>query len=312
MQERWQSALDGLKDASWASQIVGAWEPAWPMPFLGGLLVMLAELDALRALTGIRRAELRIGVPRAGAGIAPALAGVLDASATIDTWLLAPGNRILAAADELKWPPAPLRESYDPASFARLIAIHASTARAPRLEWKASALERARAIAQRIPRGVRRIAVHLKNVPGQPDSESNASMGAWAGLFWRLQGEAIFVLLGDDPVPADVEQSANVLRSRRLGAMLADDLVLIQELDAFMGMSSGLCQGAIFGGKPYVVIKNPQHHAKEMAAEIGKHDRFPFAPAGQTFLRRLETESMLLDSFRALVSSIERERQQSG
>lgn len=301
MQERWRSALEGLKDASRASRIVGAWDPAWRAPFLGGLLVMLAELDALRALTGIARAELRVGASKEGAEITPALAGVLDASATIEDWLLATGDQHPAGADELAWPPAALRASYDPASFARLIALHARTARGPRLEWRVRALERARAIMDKIPRGKRRIAVHLKNVAGQPASESNASLDAWAGLFRRLQAEAIFVLLGDDPVPAQLERSGNVLRSRLLGATLADDLVLIQQLDAFMGMSSGLCQGAIFGGRPYAVFKHPEHHATEMAIELGDRDSFPFANARQHLLRRSETERLLLEQCLSLL-----------
>ena len=75
------------------------------------------------------------------------------------------------------------------------------------------------------------------------------------------------------------------------------DLALIQACPLFMGMMSGPANMALFGNNPYLIFKNPDHHAAEMALEIGNNDHYPFALGYQKVLRIWDTAEILIDSF---------------
>ena len=64
-----------------------------------------------------------------------------------------------------------------------------------------------------------------------------------------------------------------------------------------MGMMSGPANMALFGENPYLIFKNPDHHAKEMAIELGDKDQYSFALPGQRVLRIWDTTTNLIEAF---------------
>jgi hypothetical protein len=264
---------------------------------LGGLLVMIAELQALAVMTKAKACELVIA-PR-DAALSDNLYRVVDAG----------GARLMREEPEdsavtkaaLRWPPAGFRTHYDPSSMSRLQDIFERSGVKPRVELRKGLVARAAGIAERLRGGYPAIAVHLKNIPAAGSDASNADPRAWRALFEEFRDRAVFVLVGDDPVPAELLGQPNVVQSRSVGADLCIDLALIQVLDGFMGMSSGLCQMAIFGPKPYAIFKNPRHDAAQMDAELQGRKRFSFACDGQWFLREPETPHVLARHCAALL-----------
>src|SRR2546422_4286018 len=79
---------------------------------------------------------------------------------------------------------------------------------------------------------------------------------------------------------------------------------LISLADGFMGMASGLCQMAIFGRKPYAIFKHPDHHAKQMNAELGTATGFSFSLPTQSFWRETETTELLSWCGREILDAI--------
>lgn len=149
------------------------------------------------------------------------------------------------------------------------------------------------------------VAVHLKNDPHVKGC-SNADVSAWRDFFsacWQ-RFDVKFILIGADPIDPGIAVMPNVLVSRDLGSNLPGDLALIQESLFFMGMASGPCALAVFCGVPYVIYKNPDHHAQEMALELGASDRFPFATAFQRIVRVFETCDDLMAEFTTLYNHL--------
>ena len=99
----------------------------------------------------------------------------------------------------------------------------------------------------------------------------------------------------------------NVILSRDYGSSLSRDLALIQTASIFMGMTSGPCNMALFSDIPYAIYKNPDHDVEEMAIELGKADRFPFAMPFQKIMRIFETGDNLMAEFANLYAQINRQ-----
>lgn len=141
------------------------------------------------------------------------------------------------------------------------------------------------------------VAVHLKNNP--TNTGSNAEFSSWLGFFKEAARHFAvkFILLGNERMPPKIEELSNVILPR---LDLSKDFALIQCADIFLGMTSGPCQMAILGDKPYQIYKNPGHHAEEMARELGSADCLPFAGENQKIFRVQETTDLLLANFRRL------------
>lgn len=140
------------------------------------------------------------------------------------------------------------------------------------------------------------VALHLKNVPNGTGA-SNARQAVWH-TFLNTATENYgtgFLLIGDDRVEARISGLPGVLSARAIGAdSFSRHLALLMQADAFMGMMSGPCNGAIFSDKPYAIFKHPDHHRDEMLSEIGDQDHYCFAQPGQRVLRVEETPEILL------------------
>lgn len=74
---------------------------------------------------------------------------------------------------------------------------------------------------------------------------------------------------------------------------LESELSLIQCADGFVGTSTGPSTVAILGTKPYLILKSPEHHARE-TSKLLQNDRFMgFSTERQIFARRIGDEKTL-------------------
>jgi hypothetical protein len=150
------------------------------------------------------------------------------------------------------------------------------------------------------------VAVHLKNNINKT-GQSIADMDAWKTFFLNCQTKerAHFVLIGDDPISEQVRKMPNITIAQEDGFTLDHHLALIQAADLFIGMMSGPACMAILGTQPYLIFKNPDHHATEMIAELGDRDHYSFAKPYQRVLRAWDTPDTLINSFDNMIAEIE-------
>ena len=151
------------------------------------------------------------------------------------------------------------------------------------------------------------VVAHLKNKlrsSGKPDWY-NARFDEWDLFFQSIcsRYDVKFLLIGNEPVPAEIRALPNVIVTQDLGSDLLKDLALVQIAYAFMGVASGPSQMAIFSETPYVIYKNPEYHVQRMMKEMGTSDRFVFATSFQKLLRRFETCDSLLQEFERIYAS---------
>lgn len=153
------------------------------------------------------------------------------------------------------------------------------------------------------------VVVHLKNNPRERGC-SNARFREWAAFFKTCEHryDAKFILVGNEDIDDIVCKLSNVVVAREYGSSLPYDLALIQTAFIFMGMASGPCNMALFGDTSYLIYKNPDHHAEQMALEFGAADCLPFATQQQKFLRKFETAAGLMSEFAVLFSDANRDR----
>jgi len=157
------------------------------------------------------------------------------------------------------------------------------------------------------------VVVHLKNNP-KLTGYSNANFKSWQSFFQSCCGRynVRFILIGNEPIDPGITQLPNVLVARERGSNLPRDLALIQSGRFFMGMSSGPCIMALFSDIPYVIYKNPDHHAEEMALELGTDIRFPFSSSAQKVLRIYETSENLMSEFVELLAHAQQSSVEAG
>ncbi|MBI1883196.1 MAG: hypothetical protein HYS08_03190 [Chlamydiae bacterium] len=149
------------------------------------------------------------------------------------------------------------------------------------------------------------VALHLKQQIGQ-DGKSNANVTRWIEFINDISSfsPCFFVLVGKDGLGFDLSDMNHIAFTRDAKLPLPVELAILQETDFFMGMSSGLCQMAIFGDKPYAIFKNPGHDTKEMECEHIINHRFPFASEEQHFLIAWEDNSLLRREFMRMTAAI--------
>ena len=149
------------------------------------------------------------------------------------------------------------------------------------------------------------VAVHLKNNPNV-SGQSNANIDSWLVFMAACQCEfkVHFVLVGDDPADVRFRSLRNATIARDDGVTLDRHLAIIQAAGLFVGMMSGPANMALFGTNPYLIFKNPDHHALEMAKELGEGDRYPFALSHQRVLRMWDTTENLSSVFEGVFKQV--------
>jgi hypothetical protein len=205
--------------------------------------------------------------------------------------------------DRWHWPaPQDLhngRHHYDSTLFIQ--AEHSRMGRIPRLKVQPKVLSEARSYLQSC--GGEPVAVHLKRNE-RATGQSNADLASWLQFFaTRLaqRSPQRFFLLGHDPVDVAFRDRPNVTIVQDDIETIGEHLALIQAAELFMGMMSGLSNMALFGERPYLIFKNPDHHRREMLDEMGEGDAYSFALPDQRVLRIKDEPKNLESAFDSVV-----------
>ena len=151
------------------------------------------------------------------------------------------------------------------------------------------------------------VSIHLKN--STQNKQSNANQAEWLKFFKDCRYKelpVIFILIGDDPYDTSFGDCPNCIITKNHGGSLELDLSLVQNSLFFMGMSSGPCNIAILSELPYLIWKNPDHHAKEMARELNKNGQFPFSNDRQMLLRQNDCFENIVDHFTGLFNKMKK------
>ncbi len=187
-------------------------------------------------------------------------------------------------------------------SFSRVINLYAENGLRPRLRWN----KQRERLAQQVRNAFhgKLISVHLRSVAPFLQEGSNANGYAWNEFFAEHAEPGIcdFLLVGDDPLPAGLELRPGVSLAKQSKIDLPTQLALIGISDGFLGMASGLCTAANFSGTPYVIFKHPDHHATEMANELGASNAYSFAGDCQQLWRREANVTSLIEAFQLITS----------
>lgn len=301
---------------STAGKLAGIFDLARTGGSLGQLLILLEELAIQRQLHGLDSAEVflvgdarhlfedsgAIDTPAPTASIAmlQTVARAMTGIADCHDLTTQPGAQARARLTASTLWPAPDdirqgRHNYD--STRAIQDCHLRNGRIPRLSVRPALLERATRLVREKAAGALPVAVHLKHNP-HIAGQSNADLDAWRALFIHAQRHpAHFFLIGDEATNAGFRDLPNVSIARDDGMAIDGYLALVQACPLFMGMMSGPANMALFGEKPYLIFKNPDHHAAEMALEIGDNDHYPFALGHQKVLRIWDTPDTLIDAF---------------
>lgn len=200
------------------------------------------------------------------------------------------------------WPPARLMKhaffSYQ--FFDRVTAIHLQTGQKPILRWSDPCCAEAAFVRQVFNGQI--FAIHLKNVVGQSNLDSNANMQSWHEFFEEhaRPGKTEFILLGNDAGSDAVQLIPGVHSAKSMNIPLSVQLSLVQLCNGFLGMASGVCPAAILSDTPYVLFKHPEHHVAEMQRELGAKDHFCFAHARQKVWRVHDSPANLSRAFTTL------------
>jgi hypothetical protein len=315
-------------------KLAGIWDVGRSAGSIGMLLILLEELEIQRQVHHADAVEVIIvgdakylldaslcdradapnglGLPDSAKlspamSVLKAMSGVAACHVCADRMALRDTASLLDG-DCVPWPdPGMLVQggyTYDSTQIVQ--SYFARTGSIPRLSVTAELLAWARAYLLEKSRGGLSVAVHLKNNPAAP-GQSNADLGSWLAFFSNCANrhDAHFFLVGDDATNDNFRSLPNVTIARNDGVRLNGYLALMQAAGLFMGMMSGPANMALFGKTPYVIFKNPDHHAREMAVELGDADRYPFALDNQRVLRVWDTTENLSNAFERATREME-------
>lgn len=307
-------------------KVAGIWDLTRSAGSIGMLLILLEELQIQRQihhadvveviLVGDARYLLDVGLSEradapSGLGLpdsarlAPVMS-VLQAMSGIAACHVCVDRKAIRDATNLintncvPWPnPRMLVQGEYTYDSTKVIQSYFSrTGSIPRLSVTVELLTWARHYLQEKSGGRLCVVVHLKNSPNV-SGQSNAELESWGAFFSNCKRNvhAHFILVGDDATNEAFRSLSNVTIAQSDGIRLDGYLALIQGADLFMGMMSGPANMALFGKTPYVIFKNPDHHAKEMILELGDADRYPFALDNQRVLRIWDTTENVTRAF---------------
>ena len=307
-----QEPLPSIASLPAFSTLLGWWRGA---P-LGTLLVFLAECRAIQRAAGASALDIAIdGTPpnqfqelhnlgiQQGQTAALSLLAATDGINRVFAVAGADGYRALCreAQHGTRFWPEPEHPGLDYDTTERVQKLWRESGDAPLLKLRAPWLNQA---TERVMRRFDRkpvVSLHLKNVASSGlGSASAANQTVWADFLRRTPdvSDAVFVLVGDDPVSEEIASLPHVALGRDLGAAsFAEHLALIAVSNGFMGMMSALCNMALFSRIPYTIFKNPSHHREEMLREIGAADHYCFATPDQKIYRVDETPDFLFAEF---------------
>ncbi len=306
--------------------IAGIWELARSGGSLGTLLILLEELEIQRRIYGADRVDVHIvrdarrvidamsrrqaadfQWPSTGNAAIPAsivaavrgMSGIAECHVWSDSISVQRAMRRVTS-NCVMWPNPEMLlgggHNYD--STLVIQEYFERKGEIPRLSVNTKALTWADAYLREKAGGRWPVAMHLKNNPSAL-GQSNANMASWLSFISHCARKhpVQFVLIGDDTPDPRLRDFPNVTIGKDDYVTLVGHLALIQTAGMFMGMMSGPANMALFGKNPYVIFKNPDHHAQEMMMGMGDHDRYRFALEHQRVLRAWDTPGSLIAAF---------------
>lgn len=187
-------------------------------------------------------------------------------------------------------------------SFSRLISFYEYGGRPVRLKWKKQLIKQAKQVRNMF--GKKLICIHLKRVAPYDIKESNAQITEWASFLRNNYQKAEFIIIGDDPIPAEIKEITGVVSASDMGLDIALQLCLIHVSDGFIGMASGICNAANFSNVPNIIFKHPEHHVEDMLRELGDKDTFNFSGKHQFLWRTKATEKKLEEALNIITDNL--------
>jgi hypothetical protein len=282
-------------------RLVGVWRRQSGPLRLGSLLTFLAELAVVKRIRGAAVVDVRLESSAQRDGRGSSVADIiLPHMAAIDSFCWVETFEPEDAA--WQWPEDLAHHDYQSSEV--LQQLYDAHGTHPEIHVSPELVGWADAWLREHGGGAWPVVVHLKNnLRGW--GESNADFSVWYDFMNRyLTSPVFFILIGNEQVDRRIDELENTLIANSFGLSLVQELALIERAGAFMGMSSGPCNMAIFNRVPYAIFKNPDHHASAMARELGERDHFLFASPEQRFLRQRETPQLLVREFTRLFSHV--------
>ena len=205
--------------------------------------------------------------------------------------------------EKIVWPPSDKMDKlWNYGSFKRLDLLVKRTGIFPELLWKSSLLTQLKKIYKELTKEKNPlITVHLKHSSDRID-ESNANQLNWYAFF-KNHPTHIFFLIGEDKSHPSFKRLENLFFAKEFPLSISSQLAFCSLSDGFMGMASGPCNSACLSRLPYVIFKDPKHHAKEMQMELGNNEHLPFALPWQKIWRKKDTLENLEKAFEILSSA---------
>lgn len=282
------------------AQVRGVWDLTTQPLVLGPLLTFAAELLVLRQISDALKVRV---AALAGDQVLtmPILLRMLGQIEGLEcerqVW---PGQRslpLMASTGAVAWWPSAGVIGHDTTLF--LQSWFKKHGTRPRITWTKRVTEKAKRTISHYAGGKKALIVHLRNKPGA--LMGNANLDAWHKYFLTMEQEHVhFFLIGNENLGSGIERLPQITITEKIGLSLPEELALISQGSAFMGMSSGPGNAAIFGKKPYVIFKHPRYHAEVMKRELGNKDHFNFAEKGQYFERRIDTVPALMEAWKRI------------
>lgn len=274
--------------------VLVTWDLSVEPPTLGGALTLRAEVEAVARQNSIARIDLSIGpVNYIDSKIVRMIKDAFTSS-SLEFYIVSEfknkGYPFLSSTKV---------EDFSYYSTLRLQALFRENGTRPNLSWNAEVEKEASNLATRI--GHPFIILHVRNEIGL-NSNWNGDTSLWVQIVEYLieKNQLSVVAIGADPIPGGLRIIPKVVHLASQNIPLSTQLALVQKSRGFIGTASGMASPAMFSAVPYLIFKNPRHHAKEMLQELSGGESLNFATDKQKLLRIEESFELMkvhLDEF---------------
>jgi len=253
-------------------------------PTLGGAMILRQEVESRIDFQGYSRAALTIDHSQfVDFSMLSVVRSIFESSARCD-FEMSPGGD-----DWDEWPIKSERSrvGFSYFSMSRVIRDFHQTGKYPRTHWSNHVQKRVSDVIHHLDSPI--VSVHLRNMSGETLKDSNADGDVWGRCIKTNKSRAIFVLVGDDDIPAGVILDDRCVRARDLGLTVVEQMGLVSVSKGYVATASGFSTAAYFSDIPYVIFKHPEHHVSSMKDELGDSRAYPFALQNQLVVREVAT-----------------------
>lgn len=224
------------------------------------------------------------------------------------------GQDVLEAIYEdnfVVWPPTPLFDSMidlNVLSFKLLDLLYKKHNKIPEFKLRSSLSDWAIDFIKQHSNNLIPIAVQIRNTQNYNISR-NSSINVWLELFRHCENKVpvtFFVICSASEVDDRLRTLDNVVVAKDYTTSVDQDLALVKESSAFMGVSSGPGTLAFFSYKPYSIVN--LHIMEGMMPLLNKHNwgySFHYSQRNQRLIENVETFDLLLKEITILIESIE-------